>query len=59
MASHVTITIKVAYDEAAFVPGETDLAREISRAIGDGMLSPSRDEIIEDFSVEIEDATVG
>ena len=54
MAKHITITIKVAYDEVT-VDDKTlwGLEQEIDRAVENGMLSPSGEEEVEEFSVEV------
>lgn len=57
MAKHVSITIKVTYDETST---EEDSGRfayylegGIDSAIGMGMLSPSGEEIIKDFEIDV------
>lgn len=55
MSQHVTITIKVAYDEASPLDDlELRLYEEIDYAVGRGLLTPSGEEIIEEFDIKVE-----
>lgn len=52
-----TITIVVNYDEATVSDRdsfEMNLEREVDRMVENGMLSPTGEEIVDEFSVDVE-----
>lgn len=55
MAQHVTITVKVAYDETSVSKENLELLlhEEIDSAIARGLLSPTMEEIVEEFDVNV------
>ncbi len=51
------VKIEIEYDdERGGEPCLDDLHNNISRAIGEGLLTPSYQEHVEEFSIEIDDA---
>jgi len=54
---NVTITIKVNYDETTVDSNDEILMlleHEVDRHVGDGMLTPTGDEVVNTYAIEIE-----
>lgn len=60
MARHFNVIIHVAYDDAATVPDPAEIQDNVHRCIErNNLLSDVNEEcVVEEFSVEVEDATV-
>lgn len=60
MAQHMEIVIKVAYDDTAPAPDESELEDNINRCVQrDALLNDVNEEcVVEEWSVTVEDVTI-